>query len=269
MSYVSFSNSDITRIRLPDETTWGGKDGFTIIEERWLKPKGREQESKRISVTLDKVISVYRNLRENYEYRVRYDEAEKFFIREMELNRKYRTIYSEASHKFETKKHNWFIRNVFSFIGWYHLLSNYGASLFRPIITGIIIIFLFSLVFVSQSNANLVPTFDGNPPSSKNTPISSTTSYVITNNTKIPINSTTYSVSVTYSEFIGFDQFGNTTHWRKALERTIADFLPLLPIPTNIQVVLTDYIIKIVGQIITLGLITISIRTRFNRKFAR
>ncbi|MGA9842093.1 MAG: hypothetical protein WBQ25_07235 [Nitrososphaeraceae archaeon] len=31
-----------------------------------------------------------RNLRENYEYRLRYDEAGKFFITEMELKRKYK-----------------------------------------------------------------------------------------------------------------------------------------------------------------------------------
>jgi hypothetical protein len=35
-------------------------------------------------------MAVYRNLRENYEFRLRYDEAGKFFIREMELKRKYR-----------------------------------------------------------------------------------------------------------------------------------------------------------------------------------
>ena len=34
--------------------------------------------------------AVYRNLRENYEFRLRYDEAGKFFIKEMELKRRYR-----------------------------------------------------------------------------------------------------------------------------------------------------------------------------------
>jgi hypothetical protein len=36
MSNVSFSDSDITRIRFGDKVTWGGDDGFTIIEEKWL-----------------------------------------------------------------------------------------------------------------------------------------------------------------------------------------------------------------------------------------
>jgi hypothetical protein len=41
-------------------------------------------------VNLGSVKTIYRNLRENYEYRLRYDEAGKFFIREMELTRNYR-----------------------------------------------------------------------------------------------------------------------------------------------------------------------------------
>jgi len=35
-------------------------------------------------------------LRENYEFRLRYDEAGKFFIREMELKRRYREVISEG-----------------------------------------------------------------------------------------------------------------------------------------------------------------------------
>ena len=44
-------------------------------------------------------MAVYRNLRENYEYRLRYDEAGKFFIKEMELKRKYREILSPDGSK--------------------------------------------------------------------------------------------------------------------------------------------------------------------------
>ena len=39
-------------------------------------------------------LKTYRNLRENCEFRLRYDEAGKFFIREMELKRKYREVLS-------------------------------------------------------------------------------------------------------------------------------------------------------------------------------
>jgi Pentapeptide repeats (9 copies) len=37
MSNVSFSDSDITKIRFSDKVTWGGNDGYTIIEEEMLK----------------------------------------------------------------------------------------------------------------------------------------------------------------------------------------------------------------------------------------
>ena len=36
MSNVSFSDSDITRIRFSDKVTWGDDDKFTIIEEKWV-----------------------------------------------------------------------------------------------------------------------------------------------------------------------------------------------------------------------------------------
>jgi hypothetical protein len=42
------------------------------------------------SVDVENILSIYRNLRENYEFQMRNDEAGKFFIREMELKRNYR-----------------------------------------------------------------------------------------------------------------------------------------------------------------------------------
>ena len=36
------------------------------------------------------IVTVYRNLRENYEQSFRYEEADKFFLREMKLKRRYR-----------------------------------------------------------------------------------------------------------------------------------------------------------------------------------
>ena len=41
-------------------------------------------------IRLGSVMAVYRNLRENYEFRLRDDEAGQFFFKEMELKRKYR-----------------------------------------------------------------------------------------------------------------------------------------------------------------------------------
>jgi hypothetical protein len=74
LSNVSFADSDITRIRFGDKIRWGGEDGFTIIEEEWLKDEAEAKEEwviKCEDVSLELVLSVYRNLRENYEFRLR------------------------------------------------------------------------------------------------------------------------------------------------------------------------------------------------------
>ena len=51
-------------------------------------------------LNLGSIKAVYRNLKENYEYRMRYDEAGQFFIREMELKRKYREVVSTEDDSF-------------------------------------------------------------------------------------------------------------------------------------------------------------------------
>ena len=116
LSNVSFMNSDITRIRFSDKTRWRederkkGKDRFTVIEEKWLEgshPKSHPD------ISLGSVMTVYRNLRENYEFRLRYDEAGKFFIKEMEL---------ETGSRIIVKPNCWFRRNL-SLTGLYYHLS--------------------------------------------------------------------------------------------------------------------------------------------------
>jgi hypothetical protein len=42
--------------------------------------------------SLEGVLSVYRNLRENYEYRLRYNESGQFFIKEMEYKEPSKTV---------------------------------------------------------------------------------------------------------------------------------------------------------------------------------
>jgi hypothetical protein len=55
------------------------------------------------------------------------------------------------------------------------------------------------------------------------------------------------------SKFVGFAQAGNYTHWLKSFERSIADFVPLLPL----------------GGVLTFGLIAIALRRSFERKYTR
>lgn len=69
------------------------------------------------------------------------------------------------------------------------------------------------------------------------------------------------------SDFIGFSQISNLTHWTKATERAIADFLPVLQLGSNVEVGLADYIFKILGAVLTFGLLAIALRRRFERRY--
>jgi uncharacterized protein YjbI with pentapeptide repeats len=187
--------------------------------------------------------SIYRNLRENYEYRMRYDEAGKFFVREMELKRKFRETPSVSSLKlkfksiirlkwdnstlpdvtYELKKNNWF-RRQFSLTGWYYHLSRYGEAVLWPTLSGIVIVSLSTLYWSMQVNPLIDPSF------------------------------------------IGTKQLQNQTHIWKAFERSMVDFLPILPFGIR-ETVFQDYLIKVFGGVLSFGLLAIALRRRFERKF--
>ena len=245
LSNVSFADSDVTRIRFGDRIRWGGDDEFTIVEEEWLKRKAQKkndvkdgrvvQEEKGEDVSLELVLSVYRNIRENYEFRLRYDDAGKFFQKEMELRRKYREIRTEKVT--ETEKNDWFRRN-FSLTGLYYHFSNHGESIARPAAMGDITVLLLTLFWVTQSNPTLEPHFDS-------------TLEAVGNFT-----------------FVGIREIGNPSQWREAFERSFANFLPLLP-AGDFKVGIIDFIIKIVGGALAFGLLLIAFRRKFERKYTR
>jgi hypothetical protein len=58
-----------------------------------------------------------------------------------------------------------------------------------------------------------------------------------------------------------------TARLLKAGERSLADFLPLLPLGGDVKVGLIDYFIRIVGGSVTFGLIAIALRRRFERNY--
>jgi hypothetical protein len=249
LSKVSFADSDITRIRFGEEISWRGKDGkdeFTIIEEEWLKEQAEgEQKGENKQVSLEDVLSVYRNLRENYEFRLRYDDAGKFFIKEMELKRKYRELKLKGDNspipniKYVYIQNGWLRRN-FSLNGLYYHFSRYGESIWRPTAIGVITVGLSTLLWLTQSNPTLEPSFLAFNQSSSN-----------------------------ISNFTGTANFTNPYHLLKSFERSFADFLPLLPIGSEIKVGIIDYIIKIVGGALTFGLLAIDLRRKFERKYTR
>jgi hypothetical protein len=87
-------------------------------------------------ISLERVTAVYRNLRENYEYRLRYDEAGKFFTKEMELKRKPREIPSNDGRSVVIKPNGWVRRNL-SLTGLCKHFSNYGESIVKPTLIGV------------------------------------------------------------------------------------------------------------------------------------
>ena len=149
-------------------------------------------------VSLESVMAVYRNLRENYEFRLRYDEAGKFFTKEMELKRKYPDARSKTSHGFELKENCWFRRNL-SLTGLYYRFSNYGESIAKPSKIGAITVGLSTLFWLMQSKPTLEP-------------------HLFVNSSSNLYNST--------SHFVYLNQAGNVTHWLTAFQRSLADFLP-------------------------------------------
>jgi hypothetical protein len=250
LSNVSFINTDLTGIRFSDKARWGEKKvkdvKFKIIDERLLEEKINKENDDHTTkdFNLGSIKAVYRNLRENYEYRMRYDEAGQFFVREMELKRKYREILSkeEADSSLKIKQNNWFRRNLFSLTGWYYHLSRYGESLWRLTLAGIVIVFLSTLFWSTQENPELkpwLPIFQDDEDATNN---------------------------VT-SKFVSFDKFGDGDHWLKAYERSIAGFIPLLPLESGIKVGIIDYVIKIVGGAVVFALIAVALRRRFERRY--
>jgi hypothetical protein len=193
-----------------------------VIEEEWL-------EKSHPGISLGSVMAVYRNLRESYEFRIRYDEAGKFFIRGMELKRKYREVVSEDGSSIIVKRNGWPRRNL-SLTGLYYHFSNYGESIARPVIIGVIIVGLSTLFWIMQSSPIHEPSL---------------------------------------SHIVGFNQIGNSTQWQKAFERSFADFLPLLSLGGDIKVGIIDYIIKIVGGALTFVLLGVALRRKFERKYTR
>lgn len=230
MSTVSLLSVDISRVRLGENIRWGEgkKNKYKILEERLIEKKFTRKENKLdLQLTLGDILAVYRNLRENYEFRLKYDDAGQFFIREIEVKRKYKETLSKEGDIKGIELNNWIIRH-FSLTGLYYHISRYGQGLLRPILLSSGIILLSFVLWSTQAN---------------------------------PLND--YS----FSSIIGFSEIDNSTHLEKALARSITNFLPLLPTGTDTQVGLVDFAFKIIGGAVTFGLIIIALRRKFERKF--
>ena len=161
LSCVSFMNTDLTGVRFEENARWGldnnNKDKFKTIDERNLEDKIKKYGNAKVN--LASIKALYRSLRDNYEYRMRYDESSQFFIREMDLKRKYRTVHSENSQDREStelvKKNDWFRRNL-SITGLYYHLFRYGESLSR-IALAIALFFCLTTLFWVIYPSSFIP----------------------------------------------------------------------------------------------------------------
>jgi hypothetical protein len=182
-------------------------------------------------------MSVYRNLRENYEFRLRYDEAGEFFIKEMELKRKYREDISEDGSRVIVKPNSWLRRNL-SLTGLYYRFSTYGESIAKPAIIAAITGGLSTLVWLMHSNPTLQPSFSSN-------------------------------VRIPYSNFTGLANATNYVQWQEAFKRSLEDFVPVLSIESDTKVGIVDFIVKIFGGALTFVLLGVALRRKFERKYTR
>lgn len=123
LSNVSFLGTDITRTKFDERTIWYDSDRYLILDARRLIETPEKY-------GLSSVLAVYRNLRENYEFRLMYEEAGQFFVKEMELKKKY---FEDPKNDYVTKlkpiRHRLLSLNSF-----YSYLCKYGESFSRPVI---------------------------------------------------------------------------------------------------------------------------------------
>jgi hypothetical protein len=132
------------------------------------------------------------------------------------------------------------LRRNLSLTGLYYHFSDYGESILKPTIIGIITIGLSTLFWLTQSNPTVQPSLSENNPRSLET-----------------------------ANFTWTANFTNIDHLLKSFERSFTDFIPLLPMGSEIKVGIIDYIIKIVGGALTFGLLAIALRRKFERKYTR
>ena len=156
ISNVSFLDTDIKKIKFGNKISWRPfqhsdekkkkpnyvkkrkNSDFKIYEERLIE--------KRIDteINLESVKNIYRDLRENFDMNLQYDTAGEFFIREMELQRKYEDIHKDK--KLITTTKLWFWRG-FSLYSLYNMVAQYGQSVRRPIYFAIPLIILGTFIF--------------------------------------------------------------------------------------------------------------------------
>jgi hypothetical protein len=155
LSGVSFLSTDLTLVDF-GKVTWGTKPAGCIADEHSIIAKD--------GPSYEHVVTLYRQLRKNYELQLRYTEAANFFVREMELMRSKPRYFEEPprvtwsihrlglcldSLKESTIWHCrvglWWLRKWISVLTLYHMVANYGESYWRVVIVSTISILVYGL----------------------------------------------------------------------------------------------------------------------------
>jgi len=138
LANTSFLHTDVSRINIGENVSWGS--------DRRMLDERRADKVER-GVTHDVVATVYRRLRQNLESRMRYTEAGRFFIGEMECKRK--------NVKTKSSVLKWIRTNVFSALAWYKYMSKYGESYSRVVLWIVLAPILASILTTATQTSHL------------------------------------------------------------------------------------------------------------------
>jgi len=160
---VSFVNVDFERFLF----AWTiNIDKIEITDVKFIKKKNRIFVYDEIDTKISKEFNnfqlierIYNRFRSNYENSNRYGEGGEFHISEMEMRRKQLGIGIVDKEKSKvlyiiTSALSWLRQNIFSFLAMYKLFSLYGERYSRSFICLLLILVLFSGVFLLQGLIN-------------------------------------------------------------------------------------------------------------------
>ena len=139
LSNVVLRHTDVTRVKFSSDAAWNDDgDPYCIMDEREFVRGPWEW-------SLSDILAAYRNLRESHEYWLMYSEAGRFYVREMDLRRKYRQDV-QSGQVTRARLHGYL-----SLIGGYSLLCRYGEGLDRAL-ASLAILFTASTAFFCMSS---------------------------------------------------------------------------------------------------------------------
>ena len=97
--------------------------------------------------SLESYLTIYRKLRDNYDLNLKYEDSGQFFIREMEMKRK----YTDDSGEIKPKS---FFKKNFSLSALYNAISQYGESYSRPLWIVILSLIISSTYFIIEGTVS-------------------------------------------------------------------------------------------------------------------